>query len=113
MRAPKKMTLPAYAQSLSFFMNDWQPPLQVNLVDLSFMDTRFKLIEVAAFLDRVQRAGQDTDYRVVALKNAVQFLSQNEPDRAKQVLMSFSDPSEEPIAKATIQGAVGAFQVQG
>ena len=110
MEAPKKLPLPAYAQSLSFCMNDWQPPQQVNLVDLSFMDTRFKLIEVAAFLDRVQRAGQDTDYRVVALKNAVQFLSQNEPDRAKQVLMSFSDPSEEPIAKATIQGAAGAYK---
>ncbi len=93
-------------------MNDWQPPQQVNLVDLSFMDTRFKLIEVAAFLDRVQHAGQDTDYRVTALKSALQFLSQSEPDRAKQVLLSLSDPSEEPIAKATIQGAAGAYQIE-
>ena len=91
-------------------MPDWTPPTSVNLVDLGFMDSRSKLIDLAAFLDRVQRAGQEGDFRVQALKNALTLLSQDKPQRAKDVLLSFSDPSVEPIAKATMQGAIGAFK---
>lgn len=91
-------------------MPDWTPPASVNLVDLGFMDSRSKLIDLAAFLDRVQRAGQEGDFRVQALKNALTLLSQDKPQRAKDVLLSFSDPSTEPIAKATIQGAIGAHK---
>ena len=74
------------------------------------MDSRSKLIDLAAFLDRVQKAGQDGDFRVQALKNALTLLSQDKPQRAKDVLLSFSDTSTEPIAKATMQGAIGAFK---
>jgi len=91
-------------------MPDWTPPATVNLVDLGFMDSRSKLIDLAAFLDRVQRAGQEGDFRVQALKNAIQLLSLNEPKRAQEVLLSFSDPSTQPIEKATMQGAIGAFK---
>lgn len=91
-------------------MPDWTPPANVNLVDLGFMDSRSKLIDLAAFLDRVQHAGQEGDFRVQALKNAILLLSQDKPRRAKDVLLSFSDPSTEPIAKATMQGAIGAFK---
>ncbi len=91
-------------------MPDWTPPNTVNLVDLGFMDSRSKLIDLAAFLDRVQKAGQDGDFRVQALKNALTLLSQDQPTRAKEVLLSLSDPSSEPIEKATMQGAIGAFR---
>lgn len=91
-------------------MPDWTPPNTVNLVDLGFMDSRSKLIDLAAFLDRVQKAGQDGDFRVQALKNAITLLSQDQPTRAKEVLLSFSDPSSDPIEKATMQGAIGAFK---
>jgi hypothetical protein len=85
-------------------------PSKKDLLDLHFMDARCKLIDLAAFLDRVQRAGQDGDFRVQALKNALTLLSQDKPQRAKDVLLSFSDPSTEPIAQATMQGAIGAFK---
>ncbi len=91
-------------------MSDWTPPSTVNLVDLGFMDARSKLIDLAAFLDRVQRADQTDDFRVQALKNAIALLSLNEPTRAKDVLLSFSDPSSEAIEKATMQGAIGAYR---
>lgn len=89
-------------------MPSWTPPNSVNLVDLGFMDARSKLIDLAAFLDRVQRAGQDGDFRVQALKNAIAQLSADAPSRAREVLLSFSDPSTQPIEKATMQGAIGA-----
>jgi hypothetical protein len=90
-------------------MSEWHLPQPVNLVDLSFMDARFKLIELAAFLDRVQKAGQEDDYRVAALRRAISCLSNTEPERAKQVLLTFSDMSNEPIAQAHTQGATGAM----
>jgi hypothetical protein len=82
----------------------------VNLVDLGFMDSRSKLIDLAAFLDRVQRAGQEDDFRVRALKGAISLLESGEPQRARQVLLSFSDLTTDPIPKATMQGAIGAYK---
>lgn len=80
-----------------------------NLADLHFMDARCKLIDVAAFLDRMQRHGETDDYRVRALRNAISCLDSAEPNRARKVLESLSDPTEEPIEAATIQGAFGAY----
>ena len=87
----------------------WNTPQTVNLVDLGFMDARSKLIDLAAFLDRVQRAGQDGDFRVGALKAAIRHLSSEQPARAREVLLTFRDHSTEPIEKATMQGAIGAM----
>jgi hypothetical protein len=91
-------------------MAGWTPPQTVNLVDLGFMDARSKLIDLAAFLDRTQRAGQDADFRVQALRRAIALLAADEPRRAEQVLLSLSDPSTEPIPQATMQGAIGAYK---
>jgi hypothetical protein len=81
------------------------------LVDLQFIDARSRLIDLAAFLDRMDRHGEAGDYRIVELKRAMQeVLLKDEPGRARRVLESLSDPSVDPIAAATIQGAFGAFK---
>jgi hypothetical protein len=82
---------------------------EVNLVDHGFMDARIKAIDIAAFLDRVQRAGQEDDYRVLALREALRHLLEEDPDRAKRVLLSLSDPTDEPIPVAPGKGAAGAW----
>jgi len=75
------------------------------------MDSRAKVIDVAAFFDRVQRAGQQEDYRVVSLRKTLEIiLNSEQPTRAQDVLLSLSDPSEEPIAEAHEKGASGAYQ---
>lgn len=79
-----------------------------NLVDLQFIAARAQLIELAAFLDRVQRHGQDSDYRVVAMRQTLAELATAEPGRARRILEALSDHSAEPIPAATIQGAFGA-----
>jgi len=81
-----------------------------QVLDLYFMDARFRLIELAAFLDRVDRGEGDADFRLAAFRNALRELDGNKPERAKQVLLAFSDPTTEPIAKAPGKGAVGAWQ---
>ncbi len=79
------------------------------MLDLYFMDARCKLIEIAAFLDRVERAGGEADFRLEAFRQAMKHLAGNEPKRAEQVLLAFSDPTTEPIAKAPGKGACGAW----
>ena len=73
------------------------------------MDARSKLLDVAAFLDRVQRHGQAEDFRVRALREAVPLLLSESPSRARAILDRLSDPSTAPIPAATLQGALGAW----
>ena len=83
-----------------------------QILDLYFMDARSKLIDIAAFLDRVDRAGGEPDFRLAAFRTALESLHRGEPDRAKAVLDSLSDPTTEPIEKAPGKGAVGAWKVE-
>ena len=96
-------------------MSKKEPSMEndVNLVDHGFMDARIKAIDIAAFLDRVQRAGQDGDYRVGELKKALQHLLEGEVGRAQRVLLALSDPTDEPIPVAPGKGAAGAWQNPG
>jgi hypothetical protein len=84
------------------------PTSVVNLVDLDFIKNRARVIDVAAFLDRVERAGQANDFRVQALRQALKRLSEPGTLRARSVLEDLSDPSSEPIAVAHTKGATGA-----
>ena len=83
-----------------------------QVLDLYFMDARFRLIELAAFLDRVERAEGQADFRLDNFRKALRELEANKPERAKQVLLAFSDPTTEPIEKAPGKGAVGAWPGQ-
>lgn len=83
-------------------------PSKSDLLDLQFIDARHKFIELAAFLDRVDRHPGDSDFRIEAMKNALSILLSERPDRARAVLEALSDQTTEPIPQATFQGAFGA-----
>ena len=80
-----------------------------QVLDLYFMDARSKLIDLAAFIDRVERADGEDDFRMKALRTALKELSSDNQEKAKQVLLSFSDPSTDPISAATTKAASGAY----
>jgi hypothetical protein len=80
-----------------------------KILDLYFLDARHKLIELAAFLDRIERADGEDDFRLKAFHAAVGELSSRKKEKAKKVLLTFSDPTMKPIPKAAGKGAVGAF----
>ena len=79
-----------------------------QVLDLYFMDARSKLIDLAAFIDRVEVAEGKEDFRMAAFRQALAWLEQNRLERAKQVLLAFSDLTSEPIAAATTKAACGA-----
>ena len=89
------------------------PLTHAQLIDRYFMEHRAKLIDIAAFLDRLDRASDggspDDDFRIRALHDAIVILQSDGPHRAKRILEIFSDHSTGPIASAKgMKGAYGA-----
>ena len=80
-----------------------------QLLDLYFMEARAKAIDLAAFLDRLDRAEGEADFRLSALTRALEELKRNDGNRAEHVLLSLSDPTTEPIPAATTKAACGAW----
>lgn len=83
-------------------------PSKKELLDLQFIENRHLLVELAAFLDRIDRHPGEDDYRIEALKRALPILTEDRTDRAQAVLDALSDASIEPIPQASFQGAFGA-----
>jgi hypothetical protein len=80
-----------------------------QVLDLYFMENRAKLIDLAAFLDRVDRAEGEVDFRLEAFRDAMKRLSGDKPERARNVLLALSDPTTDPVEKAPGKGAAGAW----
>jgi len=82
-----------------------------QVVDRYFMEHRAKLLDIAAFLDRLERAAAPAgagDVRVRALARAIPLLIDGQGDRARRILELLSDHTVEPIPAAHAQGALGA-----
>jgi hypothetical protein len=86
------------------------PAVARALVDVGFVPVRAKLLEVAAFLDRVERYGVADDFRCQALRDAARLLVDGAPERARRVLEALSDPTREPDDVSTGKAAFGAWQ---
>lgn len=91
-------------------MNPSDPSSARAMVDLGFVPARARLVEVAAFLDRVERHGVADDYRCAALREAARLLVDGQPERARRILEALSDPSSEPDAASTGKAAAGAWK---
>ena len=91
------------------------PLTSQQVVDIYFMEHRAKLLDIAAFLDRLERAegsGGLQDVRVRALKKAIPLLihssCENHANRTERMLELLSDHTTEPTPAAHTQSALGA-----
>ena len=66
-------------------------------MDREFFETRAKLLELAAALDRLDRAegSVSNDARIQDIHQALSVLSGDQPDRAERIQLIFSLPYEE------------------
>jgi len=55
-----------------------------QVLDLYFLDARHKLVELAAFLDRVERADGPEDFRLKAFRAALTKLGGRKKNRAQE-----------------------------
>jgi hypothetical protein len=87
---------------------------RAQVIDAYFMEHRARLLDVAAFLDRIDRAGPGVDdFRMNAYRNAIALLLDGKPERTRRILEHFSDPSTTPIPAAHVKGATGAHDPIG
>ncbi len=88
------------------------PLTQKQLIDEYFMEHRTKILDIAAFLDRMDRSVQrnaEDDFRIVAFREALSVLCSAASERVELVQMIFSDPTTEPLEQLDSKSAFGAF----
>ena len=88
------------------------PLTQRELIDGFFMEHRAQIIDIAAYLDRLDRSVEhdaEQDFRFSAIRKAMRELSSNEPGRVQRILMHLSDPVVELMDTRDRQNALGAF----
>ena len=88
------------------------PRTGTGLIDEYFIENRTRLLEVAAYLDRLDRSGDaavGTDFRMRAFREALEVLSSPDFGRVERIQMIFSDPTTEPRAALDQKGAKGAY----
>ena len=68
-----------------------------DVFDQEFLPIRAKLLEVAASLDRLDRASDSltSELRLKQIQDAINVLLRPEDDRAKEVQLIFSRPFED------------------
>jgi hypothetical protein len=87
------------------------PLTGTEIVDEYFIENRTRLLEIAAFLDRVERVDPSVaarDFRMKVLNEAVQALA-GTADRLMRIQMLLSDPTVEPLDRLDRKSALGAF----
>ena len=79
-----------------------------------FMENRSRLLDIAAFLDRVDRSQNrsaiENDFRLNAFQKALEEILKPESSRVERVHEVFSDLTDEPLDSAEgLKGAYGAY----
>ena len=88
------------------------PLSPTQLVDEYFIENRNRLLEIAAFLDRLDRADPgiaERDFRMQAFTDALTMLSSGSPTRVADIQTLMSDPTTEPLENLDRKGAIGTF----
>jgi hypothetical protein len=90
-----------------------RPLSQRQLIEEYFIEHRTKVLDLAAFLDRLDRAsgldGSD-DFRLAALRRALQVLCGGDgPSRVEAVQMILSDTTTDLLDQLDRKSAFGAY----
>lgn len=94
--------------------SSYRPLSATEVLDLYFIENRARLLDIASFLDRIDRyAGAEEargDFRYRAFTRALGLLTGEGSDRTAAIQMFFSDRSVEPIDSAVGLKALGAWE---
>ena len=89
------------------------PLSQQQLIDEYFIEHRTKILDIAAFLDRFDRASArdaDDDFRMVAFRKALKaLLDRPTTTRMQEVQMLLSDPRTDLLPELDRKSAFGAY----
>lgn len=88
------------------------PLTGAQLIDEYFIENRTRLLDLASFLDRLDRAADpdiESDFRIQAFREALRILSDSSGSRVEQIQMTFSDPTIAPADSLGRKSACGAY----
>ncbi len=90
------------------------PLTQRQVIEEYFIEHRTKILDIAAFLDRFDRASArdaEDDFRMVAFRTALGALTGGQPGatRLQAIQMILSDPRTELLEQLDRKGAFGAY----
>jgi len=80
-----------------------------SVADQYFLDARAKLLDLAAYIDRMHRAEGESDYRWHNLAACLPVLIDASSDKTRRILEMLSDPTEAPVDVASGSSAHGAW----
>ena len=90
------------------------PLTQKQLVEEYFIEHRTKILDIAAFLDRLDRAevrDAEDDFRLRAFSRALEALQASSgPTRMREVQMLLSDPRTDLLNELDRKSAFGAYE---
>lgn len=79
----------------------YTPMNAMDALDVYFIENRSRLLDIAAFLDRIDRyPGAEqarADYRYQAFMQIIDVLKSGAPERTKQMQLALSDPTDTPL----------------
>jgi hypothetical protein len=84
-----------------------------QITDEYFIENRNRVLEIAAFLDRLDRADpgrRARDFRCRALREALEVLAGDGPDYLTRIQLLLSDPTTEPLPALDRKSAQGAWE---
>jgi hypothetical protein len=96
-------------------MDSRSPLSPREIVDEYFIENRTRLLEIAAFLDRLDRADPaiaSQDFRMRAFAEALASIGQGS-ERLDRLQLLFSDPTTEPLGALDRKSAFGAYDKWG
>lgn len=88
---------------------------QRAVIDRYFLEHRSKILDIAAFLDRIDRAQEcnaKDDFRLHAFRAALIALATATESRIEAMQMILSDLTREPLAERDTTSAYGACRGQ-
>jgi hypothetical protein len=91
------------------------PMTAKEVIDAYFIENRWRVLEIASFLDRVDRSKDPEtgkkDFRYKALKNALKILVESPEGCTEALQQNFSDLSAKPLEVGpSFKGTFGAWE---
>jgi len=88
-----------------------------QIIDEYFIENRTRILELAAFLDRLGRSADQaawaSDFRMQAFSRALEALAAPSTGKVSQIQLLFSDPTTDPKPRLDEKSASGAWNPVG